>query len=159
MPTGGQFGACGPHLTQLRWGPFLSRYAGEGKSVSQRFDASRLCPGFSAFSGLRKAAPKAGAVISKMSPSASSHCPQWRASPCEIMDVQVARPPEAVVLEMMVFEVGDGVAHVGLARQEGLLPDHLAATDDAAHALDESGIFPVTISGPMEECRSFEWAR
>jgi len=54
----------------------------------------------------------------------------------EIVDVEITRTAEAIVLEVMIFEVGQRVAHVGLAGQEGLLPDRLTLSHDAAHALD-----------------------
>ena len=52
------------------------------------------------------------------------------------MDVEIARTAEAVILEMMIFEIGQRVAHVGLAGEERLLPDHLAFAANAAHAFD-----------------------
>lgn len=57
----------------------------------------------------------------------------------EVMDMQIARPTEAVILEVVIFEVGQSMAHIGFACQEGLLPDRFALAQDAAHALDRGG--------------------
>ncbi len=57
----------------------------------------------------------------------------------EHVDVQIAGLAEERVLEVVVLEVGDGVAHVGLAGEEGLFPDRLAVAADAARALDVVG--------------------
>ena len=43
------------------------------------------------------------------------------------------------VLEVVVFEVGEGVAHVRFAGEEGLLPEHRAVAADAARAFQVRG--------------------
>ena len=54
----------------------------------------------------------------------------------EEMDVHIARTPEEVVFEVVALEVGEAVAHVGLARKKGALPDRRPAAQDAARAAD-----------------------
>ena len=44
-----------------------------------------------------------------------------------------------LVLEVVVLEVGEGVAHVRLAGEEGFLPQHGAVTPDAADAFEVCG--------------------
>ena len=52
------------------------------------------------------------------------------------MHVDIAWVAEQVVFEVVIFQIGDGVAHIVFARQEGLFPQHLAVAVDARHALD-----------------------
>ncbi len=51
------------------------------------------------------------------------------------MHVDVARTEELRVLEMVVLEVLQAVAHVVLAGKERLLPEHFAVAQDPALAL------------------------
>ena len=53
----------------------------------------------------------------------------------EVMHVDVARTEELRVLEMVVLEVLQAVAHVVLAGKERLLPEHFAVAQDPALAL------------------------
>src|SRR5689334_24658128 len=48
--------------------------------------------------------------------------------------MHIAWLAEQVIFEMVMLEIGKGVRHVGFAREERLLPDHLALTLDARHA-------------------------
>ena len=57
----------------------------------------------------------------------------------EEMQVHVAGHAMLLVLEVVVFEVGERVAHVRLAREEGFLPQHRAVAADAAHAFQVRG--------------------
>ena len=54
----------------------------------------------------------------------------------EEVQVHVARNPVLPVLEVVVLEIGETVAHVAFTRQEGLLPQHLAVAADAAGAFE-----------------------
>src|SRR4029078_11655985 len=54
----------------------------------------------------------------------------------EGVDVDVARPAEIVVFEMVGFEIRDGLVHVGLAGQKRLLEDDVPAAPDARDAAD-----------------------
>jgi hypothetical protein len=54
----------------------------------------------------------------------------------EGVDVDIARPAEPVVLEMMRLEVGDGVRHVRLACEERLVEDDCLAAADAGCPAD-----------------------
>ena len=90
-------------------------------------------------SGLASGSPKPGAEISNTSP-ALVRMPAANDSVAvpKAMDVDVTRPAEIRIFEMMGFEVGDGMRHVRFAGQERLLEDHrLAAADarDAAHVV------------------------
>ena len=63
-------------------------------------------------------------------------------------------------LKWWCSRLAKAVAHVGLARQERLLPDHRAAAPDAARCPRMSaGRSPTRISGPKHAGRSLEWAR
>src|SRR3990167_315982 len=52
----------------------------------------------------------------------------------EKMNVHVPRTQELAVLEMVVLKVLEAVAHVGLAAEELVLPQHFTVTQDAAGA-------------------------
>ena len=52
----------------------------------------------------------------------------------EKVNVHVARAQKLAVLEVVVFEVRQAVAHVGLATEELVLPQHFTVTQDAAGA-------------------------
>src|SRR5690242_3642828 len=54
----------------------------------------------------------------------------------KVVDVEVAGTPEVGVFEMVMLDIGDGVAHVRLAGQERRGPELLAVADDARRALD-----------------------
>ena len=55
------------------------------------------------------------------------------------MDVDVARPPKAGIFEMMRLQIGDGVAHIVLARQERLVEDNLVAAANPRASGDGAG--------------------
>ena len=55
------------------------------------------------------------------------------------MQMHVARHAMLFVLEVVVLEIGEGVAHVRLAGEKWLLPQHGAVTADAAHAFEMRG--------------------
>ena len=57
----------------------------------------------------------------------------------EEMHMDVAGPAEQLIFEMVRLEIGDGVRHVLLARQEGLVPEQLVAAADARGAVDVGG--------------------
>src|SRR5471030_1459984 len=52
----------------------------------------------------------------------------------EEVNVHVPRSQELAVFEVVVFKVFKAVAHVGLAAEELVLPQHLTITQDAAGA-------------------------
>ncbi len=54
----------------------------------------------------------------------------------EVVDVEIARPAVLRILEVVVFQVGDAVAHIGLAGAEGLFPDHVIAPPQPRRAPD-----------------------
>src|SRR5271169_4712151 len=54
----------------------------------------------------------------------------------EEMDMNVARPPEQGILEMMRLEIGDRMGHVLFAGQECLFPDDFVPPPDARDAMD-----------------------
>src|SRR5437763_9873479 len=55
------------------------------------------------------------------------------------MDMYVAGAAKLAVFEMVPFEVGETVRHVGLARQERFLPDDIAIAVNPADSLDVVG--------------------
>ena len=55
------------------------------------------------------------------------------------MDMDIARPAEQAIFEMMRLEIGDGMRHVLFARQKRLFPDDFLSPPDARHAVDVGG--------------------
>ena len=50
--------------------------------------------------------------------------------------MHVARLAEKLILEVVIFEIGDGVAHIVLTGEEGLFPHDLVAAANARSAHD-----------------------
>src|SRR5690606_19312947 len=64
-----------------------------------------------------------------------------RAGPVEI-DMHVSRPAKSDIFEMMMLQIGDGVAHIRLAREEFLPPYRLPVPQDLRSARDMRRKFP-----------------
>jgi hypothetical protein len=55
------------------------------------------------------------------------------------VDVEITRDAELLVLEVMMLEVSNKMAHVVLAANEFFLPKDLAVTPNPRHTLDITG--------------------
>jgi hypothetical protein len=64
------------------------------------------------------------------------------------VDVHVARTAKQVILEMMRLQIGDGMRHILLARDERLFPQQRFAAPDSRLALNVRGQVPDQQFGP-----------
>ncbi len=142
-------------------GYLLFDHCGAGRT-SQR-DARRSARNRAAprASGLTSGAPSAGRSISNVSPgSALDTVDEAQRGGAEEVQVHVARACGARVLEVVVFEVGEGVAHVVLAGAGRVSPRAPCRRGGCGSRLPGArGSAPVRSSGPTPHCRSFECAR
>ena len=57
------------------------------------------------------------------------------------MDMDIAGLAEQRIFEVMMFQIGDAVRHIGLARQKRFFPQNRAVADDPAGAAHIRGEF------------------
>jgi len=77
---------------------------------------------------------------------------EWAA---EEVDVHIARPAVGGEFEVVVFDIGQRVAHLGFAGGDGLRPDFRRAALDGDAAGDALKIRMMTSSGPMAHMAQF----